>query len=199
MQRVAVVGCSGSGKTTLGRALAGRLGVPFVELDAINHLPGWNERDAEDFRAVVADAVAGEAWVVDGNYRSKLGGLVYDRADTVVWLDYERALVMRRVVSRTLRRIVTREELWHGNREPWSNLWSRDPYKSIIAWSWVNHAPVRERNEELMAEALPGQHWVRLRSPAETARWLAGVGCGPTGPHRRSRQDGGTGSADGGD
>ena len=175
VQRVAVVGCSGSGKTTLGRAVAERLGAPYVELDALNHLPGWNERETDEFRAVVAAAVAGDSWVVDGNYRSKLGGLVYDRADTVVWLDYARPLVMRRVVRRTLRRVVTREELWHGNREPWSNLWSRDPYKSIIAWSWVNHPHVRERNEELMAEAPPGQTWVRLRSPAETARWLAGL------------------------
>ena len=175
MRRVAVVGSSGAGKTTLGRALAARLGLPFVEIDALNHLPGWQERTAEELQAVVADAVAGGAWVVDGNYRSKLGGLVQDRADTIVWLDYERSLVMRRVIRRTLRRVVTREELWNGNREPLSNLWSRDPYKSIIAWSWTNHAHVRERNALLMADAPAGQTWVRLRTPAETARWLAAI------------------------
>jgi adenylate kinase family enzyme len=175
VRRVAVVGNSGSGKTTLARALAERLGVPYVELDALNHLPAWQERDVDEFRTVVAEAVAGDGWVVDGNYRSKLGGLVYDSADTVVWLDYDRPLVMRRVVWRTLRRVVTREELWHGNREPWSNLWSRDPYKSIIAWSWTNHARVRQRNEELMATAPATQRWVRLRTPAQTAEWLGTV------------------------
>ena len=41
MRRVSVVGCPGTGKSTLGRQLAGVLGVPFVELDAIFHLPGW--------------------------------------------------------------------------------------------------------------------------------------------------------------
>ena len=169
------MGNSGSGKTTLARALAERLDVPYVELDALNHLPGWQERDPEEFRALVAAAVAGDRWVVDGNYRSKLGGLVYDSADTVVWLDYERRLVMRRVVWRTVRRVVTREQLWHGNREPWSNLWSRDPYKSIIAWSWTNHAHVRERNADLMASAAPSQRWVRLPSPAAAARWLSAV------------------------
>ena len=175
MRRVAVVGNSGSGKTTLARALAARLGVPYVELDALNHLPGWREREPGEFRQLVTAAVAGDSWVVDGNYRSKLGGLVYDAADTIVWLDYHRRLVMRRVVRRTLRRVVTREELWHGNREPWSNLWSRDPYRSIIAWSWTNHAHVRRRNEELMAAAPPTQRWVRLRTPAEAAAWLASV------------------------
>ena len=182
VRRVAVVGCSGSGKTTLGRALSERLGVPYVELDAINHLPGWEERTVDDFRSNVVAAIAGDRWIVDGNYRSKLGGLVYDRADTVVWLDYERSLVMRRVVHRTLRRVVTREELWSGNREPWSNLWSRDPYRSIIAWSWINHPHVRASNEVLMADAPPGQTWIRLRSPAETARWLAAVTPAATSP-----------------
>jgi adenylate kinase family enzyme len=175
VRRVAVVGNSGSGKTTLARALAVRLGVPYVELDALNHLPGWQERDPEEFRQLVTDAVAGDGWVVDGNYRSRLGGLVYDAADTIVWLDYDRPLVMRRVVWRTLRRVVTREKLWNGNREPWSNLWSHDPYKSIIAWSWKHHAVVRERNEELMAAAPASQRWVRLRTPAQTDEWLAAV------------------------
>ena len=55
------------------RALSARLGVPFVELDALHHLPQWQVRDIEDFRAVVDIALAGQAWVVDGNYHSKLG------------------------------------------------------------------------------------------------------------------------------
>ena len=172
MRRVAIVGSPGAGKTTLGRALAARLAVPFVELDALHHLPAWEQREAEDFRAAVADATSGGRWVVDGNYQGKLGDLVVAAADTVVWLDLDRGLVMRRVVRRTLRRIVTREELWNGNREPWSNLWSRDPYKSIIAWTWTQHAAYRERYE---VEAEADRRWVRLRTPAETARWLAGV------------------------
>ena len=177
-----MVGSSGSGKTTLGRALAARLGVPFVELDALHHLPGWQERETAEFRAVVADALAGDAWVADGNYQSKLDGLAQRLADTVVWLDYERPLVMRRVVWRTLRRVVTREELWHGNREPWSNLWSRDPMRSIIAWSWQHHGVNRERYTAAMAEAPAGQTWVRLRTPAEAARWSAAVSPAATSP-----------------
>jgi adenylate kinase family enzyme len=173
VRRVSVVGNSGSGKSTLGRALAGRLGVPYVELDSIFHQPGWTELEAEEFRARVSDALAADGWVVDGNYRSRVGGIVRDRADTVVWLDYPRHVVMRRVVKRTVRRVVTREELWNGNREPFSNLWSLDKQTSIIAWSWQMHDKARHQYEaESTDPANAHLQWVRLRSPAEADRFL---------------------------
>ena len=39
----------GGGKTTLARAIAQKRGLPFIELDALNHLPEWQERDAALF------------------------------------------------------------------------------------------------------------------------------------------------------
>ena len=112
-------GVSGSGKTTFGRRLAARLGVPFLELDALNHGPGWTEASPEEFRARVAPHAAGEAWVIDGAYRSKLGDLVLSRADTVVWLDLPLRTCLARMLGRTARRIRSGEELWAGNRESW--------------------------------------------------------------------------------
>jgi adenylate kinase family enzyme len=64
---VAVLGtASGCGKTTVGRALAARLGVPFVELDALNQGPGWIEATPEELRAKVGPILEGDAWVIDG-------------------------------------------------------------------------------------------------------------------------------------
>ena len=61
--------------------------------------------------------------MIDGNYRTVVvDGPVWQRADTVVWLDLPRRIVMRQVVSRTFRRSILREELWNGNREPLRNL-----------------------------------------------------------------------------
>src|SRR5215475_11726512 len=85
VQRVSVVGVSGSGKSTLGRELAGRLAVPFVELDAIFHQPGWTPLPEDEFRRRVAEIAAGDGWVIDGNY-SAVQPLVWERADTVVWV-----------------------------------------------------------------------------------------------------------------
>src|SRR5690349_8719035 len=128
MRRVSVVGNSGSGKSTLARRVAERLGVPYVELDAIHHLPGWTPIDPDEFRAKVDEITAADTWVVDGNYRALVvEGPVWARADTVVWLDLPRAVVMRQVIGRTLRRSITREELWNGNREPLGNFVRWDP------------------------------------------------------------------------
>jgi len=117
---------------------------PHVELDAIFHQPGWTELEADAFRAAVRKAVAHPSWVVDGNY-SIVQDIVWDRADTIVWVDLPFALVMGRVISRTLRRTILRTELWNGNREPISNLLSIDPQKSIIAWAATRHRIYHQR------------------------------------------------------
>jgi len=169
---VSLVGNSGSGKSTLALALAARLGVPCVELDAIFHQPGWTELPPEEFRARVEDAAAGDAWVIDGNYGA-VRDLVWARADTVVWLDLPRPVVMWRVVARTVRRAARRQELWNGNREPWSNFWSLRPQRSIVAWAWTQHRQYRARYEVAMADpAWAHLRFVRLRSAADVRRFL---------------------------
>ena len=170
-----MVGTSGSGKSTLGAALAKRLGTEFLELDSVFHQPGWVPLPEEEFRRRVGDAVAGERWVVDGNY-SKVRDIVWARADTVVWLDLPRRTVMRRVIWRTLGRLAGRKELWNGNRERWRNLFSLDKEESIIVWAWQTHA----KNRAKFTAALADQEnveldVVRLKNPADVRRFLRSV------------------------
>ena len=172
MHRVSVVGNSGSGKSTLASALAAHLDIPWIELDSIYHQPGWNPLPAPDFRARVEALVAGETWVIDGNYTA-VRDLVWARADTVVWIDLPRPLVMRRIIGRTFRRAVLRRELWNGNREPASNWLTLNPERSIIMWSWTQHAKYRIRYAEAMADPALGHiRFVRLRSPADVRAFL---------------------------
>ena len=127
LRRVRVVGTSGAGKTTFARRLAQVLDVPYVELDEVFWDAGWVKRDREAARADLAARLAGPAWVVDGNWDSTAGDLLDAAPDTVVWLDYPRWVVMRRVVRRSLVRGVTRAPLWHGNRESLRGLVRRAP------------------------------------------------------------------------
>ena len=88
MRRVAIIAsASGNGKTTLGRELASRLDVPFVEMDAIVHGPNWTEISDDGLSDALAPILAQDGWVVDGTYQHKIGDLVVDAADTIVWLD----------------------------------------------------------------------------------------------------------------
>ncbi len=173
MRRVAVVGNAGSGKSMLAARLAAQLAVPNVELDSIFHLAGWRELSEDQFRAEVLAVTAGDAWVVDGNYVA-VREQVWDRADTVVWLDLPRRVVMPRITWRTLSRMVTRRELWNGNRERLCNLLSTDPERSIILWSWIKHAEYRRRYAAAMADPRWAHlTFVRLTSPAAVRRFLA--------------------------
>lgn len=175
--RVAIVSsASGSGKTTLGRELARRLGVPFHELDALHHGPGWTEATPDELRERVEPLLAGAGWIVDGAYRGKLGDLVFRSADVVVWLDLPRRMWLPRLVRRTVRRIVRREELWSGNRETLHNvLFSRD---SLVLFALRNYP----RRRRMYPVELAPYNVVRLRSPRQVSAWLASATPQPTQP-----------------
>jgi adenylate kinase family enzyme len=171
MHRILVVGASGSGKSTVARFLAARLGVPWVELDAIYHGADWAPRPT--FTEDVDTATRGVAWVVDGNY-APVRELLWSRADAVVWLDLPRWLVEWRVVRRSLARWVMRTELWNGNREA-SPLGWLDPGHPV-RWSWTKHAEYRVR----YAARFTDPAWahllrVRLRTRAEVQAFMMRV------------------------
>ena len=168
MRKVAVIAsASGNGKTTLGRELARRLGVPFVELDALVHGPGWVETPDDELRAKVEPIVASDRWVIDGTYQNKLGDLVLRAADVVVWLDLPIRVWLSRLTRRTLRRIRGREQLWNGNRESLlAAIWGRE---SLFVWAFRMHF----RRRRTWPTALASYPTVRLRTRADVEEFLA--------------------------
>jgi adenylate kinase family enzyme len=170
MRRVIVVGTSGSGKTTVAAALARRLGVAHVELDSLAWGPNWESIPGPLLRQRVNAAIAEDTWVIDGNY-SAVRDLTWPRADTIVWLDLPRRIVMWRVISRTVRRILRREVLWSGNRESIRTAFSRD---SIVVWAWTTYdRRLRDYPNQLAAH--PHVAVVRLRTDREVKAFLAAV------------------------
>jgi len=127
-------------------------------------------------RRIVTERISAEAWVVDGNYGSFVQDLVFALADTVVWLDLPRRVVMPRIVRRTLGRMAFRRELWNGNRERFRNLLETDPQENIILWAWTQDAEYRANYERKMSDPANAHlKWARLRSPGDVKAWLKGL------------------------
>ena len=168
-RRIVLKGTSGAGKTTLGNELARRLGVPFIELDALVHGPNWTEATADELQAKLSAAIAAapDGWVIDGNYDTKLGDMVVDAADTIVWLDLPLVRKVYRVFRRSQYRIRHDIELWNGNKEAWRNQFSRRD--SLFPYLITGH---RRHRREWPARFAYDPRVVRLRSDAEVRRWL---------------------------
>jgi CRP-like cAMP-binding protein len=102
--------------------------------------------------------------VADGNYEA-VRQLVWSRATDLIWLDYDRPVIMYRVIKRSLVRAVTRTELWAGNKEDWRN-WLRPSHP--ITWAWTTWRQRRAHYEELLArEECRHLRVLRLRRPRE--------------------------------
>jgi adenylate kinase family enzyme len=173
-RRFNVAGISGSGKTTTSRAIAERLGLTHVELDALFHGPNWSAPTPDEFSRRVLGAIDDlDGWVIDGNYQGSLGGLVLDRADTLVWLDLPLHVCLRRIWCRTWRRIRAREELWESrNRETIRNaFFARD---SLFVWTVKAFFRHRREYAERFARR-PQLEVVRLRSANDVERWLSSL------------------------
>lgn len=176
MKRISVVGSSGSGKTTVARRIAEALDAPYVELDELHWGPDWAAASAAELAERIEGATTGEAWVVDGNYWSKVGPLVWSRADTVVWVSPPRWRTTWQSVTRTARRAATRQELWHGNRESWTGLMFWRGEDSILWWAWTTYHRTQERYAAAMADPAWGHlTFHRLRTRREVDRFVAGL------------------------
>ena len=84
--KIAVIGYSGSGKSTLAKHLGEETGYPVLHLDKVNFLPGWQERDRAEARAVVTAFMAQDDWIIDGNYGDLHCGLRMVAADKIMML-----------------------------------------------------------------------------------------------------------------
>jgi adenylate kinase family enzyme len=161
----------------VARRIAAIIAAPHLEMDSVFHKHGWADDAPPEFGSTLDEFTRTDRWVIDGNYASHgARDVVWPRADTIVWLDPPRHTATARVVVRTLRRVITREELWDSVKEPFTNLYSRDPYKNIMVWTWTRHAETREKLETAMSDGSWDHATVhRLRTSGEVEAFLASL------------------------
>lgn len=171
--RIVVIGSSGAGKSTLAQEISQRCEVHHLELDGLHWLPGWVERDDNEFRALVSQRLDWvENWVVDGNY-AVVRDCVWPRASHIVWLNYPFWMVFLRVLKRTAVRWLGRKRVFSGNRERLrTTLFSKD---SILYWIVTSFGPRQREFGALFRErtaANPQTLWLEFRHPREAQEWL---------------------------
>lgn len=163
-RRIAVHGKGG--KTTLSKALAKKFGLVLIEQDAIRHQANWVERSYEDHKVVLEEMMesAAHGWVSDGNYRA-VRDEVYSRVETIIVLALPLRVMMWRTFKRTLRRAITREELWNGNREnPIEGFFSPNG----VVWDiWTRRELFRNVGESSIANAPEDARVIVLKSGKE--------------------------------
>lgn len=172
--RILVVGTSGSGKSTLARELALKLKLTDIELDALFWKENWTQSSKEEFREKVKNSIEkSSGWVMHGNY-SSIRDLSWEKADTVIWLDYTLALVMWRVIKRSLKRIVKQEALWANNKESFRKTFMSK--ESIILWAWQTY-PLRKKQYTELSSDPQFKHIkiIRLLKPAEVKNLFANL------------------------
>ena len=169
-RRVAVAGVAGSGKSTLARRLAAALGLPYTEMDSLHHGAGWTKRP--EFEADVDAVVGSDAWVSEWQY-DYARSLLTERADLMVWVDLPFPVTLSRVVRRTVRRRVRREQLWNGNQEGPLRHFFTDP-EHIVRWA-IRTRNLYDQRLPAVAAAYPDLPIVRLRSRRDVDRWLRDV------------------------
>jgi adenylate kinase family enzyme len=164
-QRIVIVGCSGSGKSTLARKLGLRLGLPVVHLDVLHYLPGWKRASLAEFRARIAEAHRGDAWISEGNFASWTFDIRLQRAEAVIMLERPRWLCLWRVMRRAAMERRNRPDLPLGCPEQVD--------RNLLEYVWNFGRVGRPEIEAARLEHGPSIPVLRLNRDSEVSKFLA--------------------------
>lgn len=163
--KINVVGISGSGKSTFCKTLANNLSSSYIEMDSLYWAENWsvNPRFLKDLEI----ALDKESYVLDGNYSSS-DHLKWKDIDLVIWLDYSFHLSFYRCLTRTIKRLITKECLWGSNKETIYNILG----KNSILYFMVTHYYKNKKKFENDMVNHSNITFIRLRTPKEAEAFL---------------------------
>ena len=102
-KRILVLGVSASGKSTFSRKLADKMGMPLFHVDALMWKPGWQYIGDEATIAKLQEIGAGEEWIIEGYIEKGIRAFLFERADSIIYLDYPRRVATLRYLKRWLK------------------------------------------------------------------------------------------------
>ena len=138
MKKVLVIGCSGAGKSTFAKRIASKTALRYIATDPFYWGSDWKLVSDEKVLERVYRATSEETWILDGNFDSERK-MVWQRADTIIWLDYSFLQVLTQVTRRNLALWLSQNPTWSGNRMTWKR-----------AWSGIRHSVKSHRRKRLI-------------------------------------------------
>ncbi len=161
-----ILGPGGAGKTELAASISRRTGLPVVHLDVLFWRHGWTPAPRDEALRAFAAAIAGERWILDGNFLAvESDDARFDRADMVIFLDLSRVVCLWRVLKRLVRdRRRSRPDLPEGCSEALD--------LSLLRWIWTYPRTDRPRVLAILAGLDRGVDVRHLRSRSDVRRTL---------------------------
>jgi len=167
MTRVAIIGNAGGGKSTLARRLGARLALPVYQVDRLQWLPRWQPAPAEVIGATHAKWLAQPAWIIDGWGSWAALAERFERADTIILVDFPLALhywwAMKRQVG---------SALGPGGDWPPPGCSALPVTWRLIRLMWCIHWEMRPRLLALVDGYRAGREVRILQNPAQLRRFI---------------------------
>jgi adenylate kinase family enzyme len=165
-KKIVVVGVSASGKSSFARELGAKTNLPVVFMDSIMWKPGWNYiGDEEVIKRLDEESLKSE-WIIEGYIEKGARPFVFERADTVIYLDYAPIVSSWRYIKRWWKhRKNPRPEL-EGSPEKFSFKFLKLVWTKGETWSL----------DKFLAQIPDQSKIIKLHSPQEANSFLAKLG-----------------------
>jgi len=102
-KKIVVLGVSASGKTTFARKLGEKTGLPVTYMDEVMWRPGWKYIGDEETAAHIQKVSLENSWIIEGYIDKKAQQALFEKADTLLYLDYPGWLSSWRYIKRWLK------------------------------------------------------------------------------------------------
>ncbi len=164
MRRIVVIGPLGAGKSTLALKIGRLLGIPVHHLDWLYWGDSWTPTPPAEWQALLDRIVAGESWIIDGNFTSSLPQRLA-AADIVIYLDIS-------PLTSTIR--ATRRRMLHRWRPAPGVPGGPRPMFDAQLFRWIWTFPRRNRRYllEQLGQPSVADKTIILRNPRDVRRFV---------------------------
>ncbi|MCL2670318.1 MAG: hypothetical protein FWE89_06495 [Syntrophaceae bacterium] len=98
-----IFGFPGGGKTTLAKQMGETLDIPVHHCDRIKQIENFEWKSMEEIQSLINEVIKKDKWILEGYPTTELMPSCIERADTLIFVDFNRFLCMRRVTKRSIK------------------------------------------------------------------------------------------------